>query len=55
MRPVTRELAIVAQDPSVLTHGRILMAKIRVPMERLAPGPRGSRVRRMRDPAARGK
>ena len=41
----TRELTIVAQDPAVKDkHGRILTARIRVPVEELSAGPRGYRV-----------
>jgi hypothetical protein len=40
----TRELTIVGQDPSVRRRGRILTARIRVPIEELGAGPRGYRV-----------
>jgi hypothetical protein len=40
----TRELTIVGQDPSVRRGGRILTARIRVPVEDLGAGPRGYRV-----------
>lgn len=44
-QPRLRELEILAQDPSVLDEsGRPLVAKVRVPYERLEPGPRGHRV-----------
>ncbi len=39
-----RELTIIAQDPGVRVHGRILTARVRIPHEELAAGPRGSRV-----------
>ncbi len=40
----TREITVLAEDPSVLTGGgRPLLAKVRIPSEPLAPGPRGSR------------
>lgn len=43
--PVTRTVSVIAQDPSVRRHdGRILMARIRIPYETLAPGPMGYRV-----------
>lgn len=43
--PRWRELTIVAQDPSVRgPDGRPLTAKVRVPHERLEPGPRGHRL-----------
>src|SRR5712692_6121407 len=44
MEPRIRELTALAQDPSVLINGKALTAKIRVPHEILAPGPRGYRV-----------
>ena len=40
----TRELTIIGQDPVVRRHGRILTAKVRVPIEDLGAGPRGYRV-----------
>lgn len=40
----TRELTIIGQDPVVRRRGRILTAKVRVPIEELAAGPRGYRV-----------
>lgn len=40
----TRELTIIGQDPSVRRRGRILTARIRVPVEELGAGPRGYRV-----------
>lgn len=39
-----RWLSIIAQDPRVEHEGRILRARVAVPDERLAPGPRGYRV-----------
>lgn len=39
-----RFLTIVAQDPSVRRDGGILTARVAVPRENLAPGPRGARV-----------
>lgn len=44
MQAVTRELTIVAQDPSVRRRGRILTAPVRLPVEQLGAGPRGYRV-----------
>lgn len=35
---------VVALDPSVKTHGSVLTARIEIPNEELAPGPRGYRV-----------
>ncbi len=43
-RPPTRKLTIIAQDPGVLSGGRILRARVTVPAEELDPGPRGYRV-----------
>lgn len=43
MQP-TRELTIIGQDPSVRRRGRILTARVRVPVEELGAGPRGYRV-----------
>jgi hypothetical protein len=42
----TREMTVIAQDPSVRTAGgaRILMSKVSIPAEVLEPGPRGYRV-----------
>ena len=40
----TRELTIIGQDPVVRRNGRILTAKVRVPIEDLGAGPRGYRV-----------
>ncbi len=37
-------MTIVALDPSVRRRGRILTARIRIPMEDLGPGPRGYRA-----------
>src|SRR4051794_15767678 len=42
--PPTRQMTIVAQDPSVRRDGKILMAKVSVPAEELIPGPMGYRV-----------
>ena len=42
--PLHRTLTIVARDPSVERDGRVLLARVEVPRERLAPGPRGHRV-----------
>lgn len=40
----TRELTVLADDPSVMTpDGRPLTTKVRIPYERLRPGPRGAR------------
>ncbi|MBI3270120.1 MAG: hypothetical protein HYZ53_14015 [Planctomycetes bacterium] len=39
-----RSAMIVAQDPSVKRNGRVLLAKVDIPEEVLAPGPRGYRV-----------
>jgi hypothetical protein len=43
-KPRTRQLTIVAQDPSVMVDGKILTTKVDVPAEEIAPGPRGYRV-----------
>jgi hypothetical protein len=40
----TRQLTVIAQDPSIRSGGRILTTLLQVPMERLAPGPTGHRV-----------
>jgi hypothetical protein len=46
--PATREVTVIAQDPSVRasggSNGPILMAKISIPAEDLIPGPVGYRV-----------
>jgi len=43
--PITRNLTIIAQDPSVQDpDGRIVTASVALPFERLDPGPRGYRV-----------
>jgi hypothetical protein len=43
--PTTRTLTIIAQDPSIKdAGGRILKTAVRVPREKLGPGPRGYRV-----------
>jgi hypothetical protein len=41
----TRQLTVVAQDPSLRDAGGTLLAKLSVPTERLDPGPTGARVR----------
>lgn len=41
--PQTVSLRVIARDPAVTLGGRILTATVRVPAERLEPGPRGSR------------
>jgi hypothetical protein len=41
--PQTVELTVIAQDPTVKVGKRILTAQVRVPAERLEPGPRGAR------------
>jgi hypothetical protein len=43
-RQPVRYMTIVAQDPSVTSGGRILMAKVAVPAEDVIPGPMGYRV-----------
>lgn len=40
----TRRVTVVAQDPGVRANGRIVTTEVDVPLEALAPGPRGSRV-----------
>jgi hypothetical protein len=42
--PHTRNLTIIAQDPSVKVGGKILTAEVQVPAEELMEGPRGFRV-----------
>jgi hypothetical protein len=42
--PATREMTVMAQDPSVRVNGAILMARISVPAEDLIAGPIGYRV-----------
>ena len=42
--PPTRQMSIIAQDPSVRRDGKILMAKVSVPAEELVPGPMGYRL-----------
>src|SRR6267142_1055218 len=42
--PNTRKLTIIAQDPSIRLHGRIVTAEVDVPAEELLPGPCGYRV-----------
>ena len=44
-RARTRRLTIVAQDPAIRVGGAILTAQVEVPVEELAPGPWGHRVR----------
>lgn len=44
-RSVTRTMSVIAQDPSVRdADGKILMSRINIPQEALAPGPIGYRV-----------
>ena len=44
-RPERRLLTVIAQDPGVTTaDGKVLMTKVEVPAEELAPGPCGHRV-----------
>lgn len=43
-KPRTRQLTIVAQDPSVRVNGKILTTQVDIPAEEIAPGPRGYRV-----------
>lgn len=43
--PTTRTLTIVARDPSVVRRGGVLLARVAVPYETLAPGPVGHRLR----------
>lgn len=40
----TREFTIVALDPGVRRRGEVLTARVSIPKEALAPGPRGHRV-----------
>lgn len=40
----TRELTIIAQDPSVKIKGKILRTQVEIPAEELQPGPWGYRV-----------
>ncbi len=42
--PYKRKLTIIAQDPSIRIDGRILMAEVDVPAEKLAAGPCGHRI-----------
>lgn len=44
LKPRTRKLTIIAQDPSVTVDGKILTAQIDIPAEEIASGPRGYRV-----------
>lgn len=39
-----RKMSVIAQDPGIRRRGKILMARIDVPAEELAPGPIGYRV-----------
>lgn len=41
----TQRLTILAQDPSVLLNGTLMLAQVDVPSESLAPGPTGYRVK----------
>ena len=43
-KPRTRQLTIIAQDPSVKVNGKILTTQVEIPAEEIAPGPRGYRV-----------
>jgi len=43
--PNTRKLTIIAQDPAVKIHGKILTTEVEVPAEELAPGPTGYRIK----------
>jgi hypothetical protein len=43
--PPTRSMTVIAQDPSIKRHGRILRTTVQVPLESLRPGPEGYRVR----------
>src|SRR5262245_1093568 len=40
----TRRLTVIAQDPSIKRHGKIVTARIAVPYENLREGPWGHRV-----------
>src|SRR5262245_62115693 len=40
----SRSLTIIAQDPSVMSDGKIVRALVDVPAEQLLPGPRGYRL-----------
>src|SRR5262245_30053381 len=43
--PRTRKMTVLAQDPSVSDRkGGVLKLTLDVPLERVAPGPKGSRV-----------
>jgi hypothetical protein len=42
--PRTRQLTVIAQDPSVRAGGKVLRAKVAVPAEELRPGPWGYRA-----------
>ncbi|MGA8258575.1 MAG: hypothetical protein WB783_00010 [Arenicellales bacterium] len=43
-RFATRQLTVLAQDPSVRRDGKVLTVQVPVPKETLAPGPKGYRV-----------
>src|SRR5262249_12327824 len=43
-RPLTREMSVIAQDPTVRANGKILMAKVSVPAEELTAGPAEDRA-----------
>ena len=43
-RAPTRQITVIAQDPSVQRDSKIVMARIDVPAEDLAAGPMGYRV-----------
>jgi hypothetical protein len=40
----TRIFKVIAQDPSVMSNGKILRSELSIPWEDLEPGPKGSRV-----------
>ena len=42
--PASRTLTVFAQDPSLTDRGRILTTSLRVPAEKVGPGPRGARI-----------
>jgi len=41
----TQKLTILAQDPTVRLGNRLVVSQVRVPAEKLADGPSGSRVK----------
>ena len=43
-QPRTRKLTIIAQDPSLVVHGKILTTEVEIPAEALSRGPCGYRV-----------